>query len=302
MFTLHKPWPAHYTSIITTLTFIKIFNTNFLPISTKMDYLELEDSAMLAFEELCGNFLSEHVSSKPVVPKSAALKRRARRRVEASYLIRLGGPFPTSRDIANALSLSRVPQTESGEAEDGEASFCRLSESSIHALDAWARKHNLKHNITKVRIGLAHKDLGDLPVLGRDPTLPHHRPQLAFSTDKQRDSEYPVHYFFYGTLADPGRLQRLFDVPLSRLSPLHPATLSDGRIVTWAGKYRALVDAPGAKEDGFAYAVTSADQEEALRVYEGDHYEVVAAKMVLSGREIAGRTFRFAGELDELSE
>jgi hypothetical protein len=276
--------------------------TRILPISPKMDYLELEDSAMLAFEELGGNFISEHVLSKPVASTSAPLTRRSRRRVEASYLIRLRGPFPTPRDIANALGLSRVPQLENGEAEDGEASFCRLSESSVNALDVWVRKHHPNHNMTKVRVGLAHKDFGDLPVLGRDPTLPHHRPQTAVGTVKQRVLEYPVHYFFYGTLADPERLERLLGIPASGLSPLQPATVLDGHVEIWAGKYRALVDAPGAKADGFAYAVTSSDQEEALRVYEGDHYEVVAARIVVGGQEIVGRTFRFAGFENELTQ
>jgi hypothetical protein len=276
--------------------------TRILPISPKMDYLELEDSAMLAFEELGGNFISEHVLSKPVASTSAPLTKRSRRRVETSYLIRLGGPFSTPRDIANALSLSRVPQLESGEAEDGEASFCRLSESSINALDVWVKKHNPNHNMTKVRISLAHKDFGDLPILGCDPTLPHHRPQTAVGTIKQRVLEYPVHYFFYGTLADPERLERLLGIPASDLPPLQPAIVLNGRVEIWAGKYRALVDSPGAKADGFAYAVTSSDQEEALRVYEGDHYEVVAARIVVGGQQIVGRTFRFAGFEDELTQ
>jgi hypothetical protein len=62
------------------------------------------------------------------------------------------------------------------------------------------------------------------------------------------------------------------------------------------------VDAPGAKVDGCAYMITSADEEDALRVYEGDNYEVVAAKLIVDGKEIVGRTFRFAGFDDELTE
>jgi hypothetical protein len=83
---------------------------------------------------------------------------------------------------------------------------------------------------------------------------------------------------------------------------LQPATLLDGRIRTWAGKYRALVDDPGAKVNGFAYIITSADQADALRAYEGDNYEVVAAKLIMDGKEMMGRTFRFTGFDDELTE
>jgi hypothetical protein len=36
-------------------------------------------------------------------------------------------------------------------------------------------------------------------------------------------------------------------------------------------------------------------------VYEGDSYEVVAARIVLEGKDVVGRTFRFAGFEDELT-
>lgn len=135
------------------------------------------------------------------------LRTRPRRRVEVSYLLRLENSFPTPRDIANALGLSRVPQLESGTAEDGEASFCRLSQSSINALGSWVTKHHASQNVTRIRTGLAHRDLGELPLLGRDVVLPHHRPHFPVSPIKQHVLEYPVHSFFYGTLADPARLE-----------------------------------------------------------------------------------------------
>ena len=47
--------------------------------------------------------------------------------------------------------------------------------------------------------------------------------------------------------------------------------------------------------NGFAYVITSVDQVDTLRVYEGDNYEVVAARMIVVGKEIMGRAFRFAG-------
>jgi len=54
--------------------------------------------------------------------------------------------------------------------------------------------------------------------------------------------------------------------------------------------------------NGFAYVCTSSDQEDALRVYEDDNYEAVAAKLTVDGKEMMGRTFRFAGFDDELTE
>jgi hypothetical protein len=54
--------------------------------------------------------------------------------------------------------------------------------------------------------------------------------------------------------------------------------------------------------NGVACACTSVDQEDALRVYEGDAYEVVAARLIADGQEMVGRTFRFAGCEEELGE
>jgi len=269
-----------------------------------MDYLELDDAATQAFEELGGDVHLPHIPSKPFGSRNFSTSpppKRRRRRVEASYLFRLEHPLPTPRDVANAISLSRVPRLESGVGEDGETGFCRLSQSNMNALDAWVEKHCPDQRFTKIRIGLAHKDIGELPIMGRDPTLPQYRPSIPAQPTEQPLHEFSVLYFFYGTLADPERLERLFGVPASDLSPLQPAVLMDGRTRTWAGKYRALVDDPGAMVDGVAYACMSVEQEDALRVYEGDAYEVVTARLIVNGTEVVGRTFRFAGFDDELS-
>ncbi|KAL5120986.1 hypothetical protein ACEQ8H_001174 [Pleosporales sp. CAS-2024a] len=267
-----------------------------------MDYLELDDSAMQAFQELGGIDL-QHTSSKPAILTPTTPRLRPRRRVEAKYLFRLENLFLTPRDIAHALDLPRVPQLVSGTAQDGEANFCQLSQSSMNTLDSWIMKHDPNYKFTKIRIGLAHKDAGELPILGRDPTLPQHRPHLvAMPTTLQHGlDEYPVHYFFYGTLADAARLERLFGIPASELPRLQAAVLLDGRIRTWGGKYRALVDSPGGMVNGFAYAITSVDQEDVLRAYEGDNYEVITATMMVDRKEIIGRSFRFAGFEDELT-
>lgn len=125
-----------------------------------MDYLELDDSAMQAFQELGGGVNLQHVSSKPAILTPTTSRIRPRRRIEAQYLFRLENPFLTPRDIANALGLLRIPQLVSSTAHDGEASFCRLSQSSMNTLDSWIMKHHPNHKITKIRIGLAHKILG----------------------------------------------------------------------------------------------------------------------------------------------
>jgi hypothetical protein len=120
-----------------------------------------------------------------------------------------------------------------------------------------------------------------------------------------------MYYFFYGTLADTERLSRLFDIPESSLPHLVPAKLLDGQIRSWVSKYYALVDSPGSEVEGWIYPVMSAEQEDILRLYEGDSYEVVDSKIHLEDENVGqkkkrrlllrARTFRFAGYDDELS-
>ncbi|KAF2637555.1 hypothetical protein P280DRAFT_482984 [Massarina eburnea CBS 473.64] len=215
-----------------------------------MDYLdELDNSAIQALTELGGgiDFLLPSTTTttatiKNAYPSSACPARR-HRRVQATYLLRLEHPLSEPRDVANAIGLSRVPQLETGSGEDGEERFCRLSQTNIDALDSWAAECHPGKKFTKIRLGIAHKE-PELPVLGRDPTLPHHRASV------EKKVCYPVYYFFYGTLASPSRLSRLFDIPLSQLPRLEAASILGGRIKTWAGKYRALVDSPGDKVEG----------------------------------------------------
>ncbi|KAF1993391.1 hypothetical protein P154DRAFT_568048 [Amniculicola lignicola CBS 123094] len=236
-----------------------------------MDYLdeldELDDSAIQALTELGGgiDFHLPSIAPPATINKkspSSTCPARRRRRVQVTYLLRLEHPLLTPQDVANILGLPHVPQLETGSGEDGEARFCRLSQSSINALDSWTAKHYPRKKFTKIRLGLAHKDPLELPILGRDPTLPHHRPSVPISPVRKRiypEYEYPVYYFFYGTLASPSRLSRLFDIPSSRLPRLEAASLLDGQIRTWAGKYRALVDSPGGKVEGYVYPVMFVD-------------------------------------------
>lgn len=262
-----------------------------------MDYLdELDDAAMQALTELTGH-TELSTTSAPTITALPSKKVQRQRLIQSTYLLRLEGPLSTPRDVANSLSLTRVPQLEVGIGEADSMHFCRLSQSNINDLEAWAANCHIKKKFTKIRLNIAHKDL-ELPMLGRDPTLPQHRDSAA--TPLTCNREFPVAYFFYGTLASPSRLAQLFDFSLDEVSELKPATVYDGKLRTWAGKYRALVDCPGESVQGHVYTIRSAEQEDALRVYEGESYEVVRAKMIVDGKYVEGRTFRFSGFLDEL--
>ena len=178
-----------------------------------MDYLdELDDSAFQAFAELGGGIdisLNPALSTATISRTSPPPISKRHRRIEATYLLRLEPPFCSPRDIANILKCPRVPRLEDGSGEDGAASFCYLSQSELVALESWMSQHYPGQKVTKIRLGIAHMDSGELPVLGRDPTLPQFKRSVHCCTitiDEKHDGfDAPVYYFFYGTLADPAR-------------------------------------------------------------------------------------------------
>jgi hypothetical protein len=136
------------------------------------------------------------------------------------------------------------------------------------------------------------------PTLGSDiePTLPQFRADTATQTFYPTQDQYPVLYFFYGTLADPEFLARKLDLPDCPI--LEPATISGGTLRIWGGKYKALVDGPTtATVSGWAYEVACKDHEDQLRFYETDQYEVVRCdiRMQSTGETVKGLTFRFTG-------
>jgi hypothetical protein len=105
---------------------------------------------------------------------------------------------------------------------------------------------------------------------------------------------------------DPVRLASVLniDTETSGLPQLRPATLRDGRLRIWADKYAALVDEPGGEVQGCVYPICSLAEEEALRSYEGDSYEVVRGACMLwdwEMGEVEVRTFRFCGADAELA-
>ncbi|RMD40106.1 hypothetical protein DV735_g5027, partial [Chaetothyriales sp. CBS 134920] len=126
-------------------------------------------------------------------------------------------------------------------------------------------------------------------------TLPQYRPDYPLGGPDQ----FPVWYFFYGTLADPAVLKHQLALTIEPC--LVPAVVEGGCVRTWAGKYKALVDAPrDCCVDGRAFLVESREQEDALRFYETDRYEVVRCRIVASNHVFSGLTFRFNGSQRDL--
>ncbi|KAF2802395.1 uncharacterized protein BDZ99DRAFT_468869 [Mytilinidion resinicola] len=232
------------------------------------------------------------------------------------YLVKLEPPFSTPEELAVAANLgpNNTPSVEKATGDEGTARFCRLSPHSKDVLVDWLNLKHPSYRPTFIRIGKASKELSSTstyPSLGVDTTLPQHRPNAwDASRPYPLQDEYPVWYFFYGTLADQDLLANLFgwsDVA-HKLPILYRASLKGGILKTWGGRYRAMIDSPGNLVEGFAYQVQSRDEEDALLVYETEKYEVVRCNIVLEviasvglKQLVKGCTFRYAGSEEDLA-
>ncbi|KAF2734955.1 hypothetical protein EJ04DRAFT_543308 [Polyplosphaeria fusca] len=276
-----------------------------------MDYLDdLDEAAFDAFNELDASAppplqpsLSTS-STKPQFPNKRKLKR---------FLFKLEPPLDTIDSVMSALALSTKLKEVQATGDTGLARFCEINEIIKISIQEYLSAYHPFFKPTIIRINKAEKVLDDnslCPTLGYDITLPHHRPdtstELVFSPKQEG---YPVWYFFYGTLADENFLAKLFALSKEEEERLvlAPARVRNGKIMTWAGKYRALVDSPGYIVEGWALEVQEKEHEDALLIYETDKYEVMRTKFEIAGGEQCGRTvrgctFRFAGEEFELSQ
>ncbi|KAL9614575.1 MAG: hypothetical protein Q9167_000944 [Letrouitia subvulpina] len=217
----------------------------------------------------------------------------------ASFLFRMEGPLKQANAVWKALGSYLAPQFKHGWGEDGEASFCRVNSAGKAAIEQWLSQQKSNHRPIFVRESMARKDLSETsiyPFLGIDATLPQHRLTTLNSTPEPRQNQYPVWYFFYGTLADNSMLAHQLQLPEQDIPILCPASVDYGILKSWAGKYKALIDGPSNSIiQGWAYEVQTAEHEEALRFYETAKYEVVRCSIELPDRKdaVVGLTFRF---------
>jgi len=107
-------------------------------------------------------------------------------------------------------------------------------------------------------------------------------------------------YFFYGTLMDRKTLTRV--LKLREQPELRPAKITGYHCMLW-GEYPALVraDDDGSLNNdelvhGMAYEVQSPEDVGRLEAYETEYYENASCRIEFDdGREVAGRTFVWAG-------
>lgn len=238
---------------------------------------------------------------------SSSSSSSSKAQAEGTYLVKLEGIIPNAATLQQLAGLSTPPEVKTGQGDTTEL---------FGVIDGQGRAQLLASlpkgsSTTIISISRARKDLSRdsaYPTLGLETTLPHNRPPFPPIPNLRRlqpaNEEYPVWYFFYGTLADEERLNRL-------LGPDHPVSLTPGwttggRLGTWAGRYKALVDDfSGGQVQGYGFLVQDQQAEDALRYYETGVYEVVRCDIHLETpgggfNRVKGLTFRYTG--DKLEE
>lgn len=209
----------------------------------------------------------------------------------------LGEPLNTPIEIQSIGQMLTIPHVYTGvDEDDDEATFCQVDAAAQEHIKSYLAKIGSQLQPIFVPFSRARKDLSEhsaYPMLGLDSTLPQNRLQHRDQHITPRQTQYPVPYFFYGTLADPDILGRVLN--LDHRPTFLRATIMGGVLKTWAGKYKALVDGPpAALVDGWLYTVNTEEQESALRLYETANYEVVRCVVACDdGIKRPGCTFRF---------
>lgn len=242
-------------------------------------------------------------SNKAIPPQPRPLANdNSASRAESTYLILLTGPIANAQQIESIASLTSPPSTCSASSEDTGSShlFCHIDASTKEILHNWFKTQHPSFAPTFVRVSQARKDLASTslyPTLGIDSTLPQRRFDTLSLSPSPAQDEYPVTYFFYGTLADPDFLRQLLALPEGEEVVVKPAHVKGGMLKTWGGMYTALVDGgEGDVVEGRSYVVENREREEVLRVYETGVYEAVRCWIVVEGGGmVRGLTFRFVG-------
>lgn len=215
------------------------------------------------------------------------------------FLFRLSEPLGTATEVQKLAGLPEPPKVRGD--VGSEVSFCEISGATKSRLEIIIQEHYPDFDSFFIQYTLPaakHLDAySPYPTLGLESTLPHHRASLKTFLPQQ--DEYPVWYFFYGTLGERTKLSQLLRVPDWELGMLLPAYVYGGRLGTWGKKYKALLDGYDSNlVEGNAYQVMNEPQERALREYETENYEVVRCAIFIGERSVSGCTFRFVGTLD----
>lgn len=219
-------------------------------------------------------------------------------RKAANYLLKMEEPLADLDTVKMAAgrTMSKMAEIPGTDDQGNPTKFCVVDHSVKASIEGWLAEKRLPlFQPTFIPYSRADKSLSSVclaPMLGIDATLPHLRMGSAATAEPTpTQNQYPVWYFFYGTLGNPDVLKRLLGVdPIYR-----PASVAGGKLIEWGGTYKALIDAPGSAGEGVAFMVEREEVEDALRCYETDKYEVVRCEIGMKDDKSAakGLTFRF---------
>ncbi|KAF5683821.1 hypothetical protein FDENT_7000 [Fusarium denticulatum] len=230
-----------------------------------------------------------------------AFVERYRRKLEASkFLIKLEGPLVTSEAVAQAagISSSNGGAISASNSLGKVDSFLEINAINKIAIEAYLRaKPSLTTFVpTFILCNPARKDLSPIslhPTLGIESTLPHRRLQHLHGEPRPAQNEYLVWYFASGDLAEEDILFEL----LGCKPRLEPKALAIGGLLRRRGQSWAMINDPDGRRcmSWMALLVETKAQEDMLRVYQTDAYEVVRCPIGLRGEEglVADLTFRF---------
>ena len=231
------------------------------------------------------------------------------------YLMRLGPGVPSAAEIQEIAGLDAPPAVyyaEEENSEDDDESYDYRSDdveataANFCIVDGRTKDAILNIGFRPFFMRLADSAAKELSAHSRHPTLgvpDANLPQFRLDNNHAAlpaQDEYPVMYFFYGTLCEPDvliSLLRLDEPPV-----FYPANVTGGRLTkTPGGLYNALVHGRSDETvQGSAYMIKSRTEEDALCDYETEMYEVVRCFINFEEkgqiRTVPGLTFLYCGE------
>ena len=231
------------------------------------------------------------------------------------YLMRLGPGVPSAAEIQEIAGLDAPPDVyhaEEGDSDDDDESYDYGSDdgeaiaATFCIVDGRTKDAILNIGFCPFFIRLTDSAAKELSAHSRHPTLgvpDANLPQFRLDNNHAAlpaQDEYPVMYFFYGTLCEPEvliSLLRLDEPPV-----FYAANVTGGRLTkTPGGRYNALVHGRSDETvQGSAYMVKSRTEEDTLRDYETEMYEVVRCLINFEKKgqmkTVPGLTFLYCGE------
>ncbi|KAM0084958.1 hypothetical protein ACKRZS_002780 [Fusarium odoratissimum] len=266
--------------------------------AVERDRMEAEGHDHESYEHSCIR------TSRDAINQRQEMNMKEKRRLRAStFLVKLEGPLHSIQAVIQAVGKSSADSTQVLAATDlsrQPSSFFKVNGIDKLAIEGWLRENPYPgFTPTFIRDLNAPKVLSSNsvhPTLGLDTTLPQYR-LGSDEIPRPAQKEYPVGYFFHGTLADPSVLTKLLGSD-SQVE-YYAAKIRGGALKTW-GRYNALVDDPSRTNlvHGKALLVHTREEEERLRAYETHVYEVVRCSIEMGSEEPAnGLTFRFITDM-----